>query len=493
MTSDAEYKNRQLIPRWNLSSTSAIIGDTLDLHQRGLDGSDSGLLLKKRDLWYREKSRWAGIDLVGTAIIAHATDDGAVANAVERLSATRFSCCEGAVLLAAKHYGEAVKSDGEMVPAAVRRLRRRLLWSPRDALCWMDLAYFYELNGDKKRAERSIKTAVSLAPDNRLVLRATARLYTHREDPDLALKYLRTSSHTAGDPWLLAAEISTAEAFGLRTPNAKRAARLVSEMDTHPLNVTELLGTLSTYEFNHGTSQKWGRRWLRKALATPNENTLAQAEHLVTRHRLSIDVGAKKAPLDYEARATRAHVAESFSDALGFARQWSDYQPLSSRPLLLGSYILSVIMRDHQEAIVLIERARGRVTYGDPMVANNLSFALANEGRTDEASRQLRRVSLVGLNADEIACITATRGLIAFRRGESEVGRSKYVEAIEHFRRNRDYDRLSRALMFFGNELVRANDKAGWNILKEAVAVANKHSVRDVQLSVTQALSGSRS
>lgn len=490
MTSDADYKNRQLIPRWNLSSTSAKIGDTLDLHERGLDAVDSRLLTKKRDLWLRERSRWAGIDLIGAALVAHLTDDVAVANAVQRLSATKVSNSQRAVLLAAKNDGDAVAIQ-EAAPAAVRRLRKRLMWSPSDALAWMDLAYSYELHGDRKRAERSIKTAVSLAPDNRLVLRATARLYTHREDPDLALRYLRRSDHTASDPWLLAAEISTAEAFGLRTSNAKRAALLVSEMDTHPLNVAELLGTLSTFEFSHGTSQKWGRRWLRKALAAPNENTLAQAEHLVTRHRLGIDVGKMTAPLDYEARAKRAHSAESFVEALRFARQWSDYQPLSSRPLLLGSYILSVMMGDHRGAITLIEGARRRITFGDAMVSNNLAFALANEGQTDEAGRQLRRVSLTGLNAGQIACITATRGLIAFRRGESDIGERKYEEAIEHFRINRDHDRLSRALMFFGNELVRARDKRGWNILREALAIAVKHNVRDVQLSLTRELSGS--
>ena len=489
MTSDADYKNRQLIPRWNLSSISVMIGDTLDLYQREAGEADIvETLARKRALWNRDRSSWAGIDLLGTALVLHASADAAVGDALRRLSDITLSHSQQVVLGAAGSHGVAALGKEERSSASVRRLRRRLFMSPGDALAWMDLAYFYELRGDKKRADRSIRTAVSLAPDNRLVLRATARLYTHREEPDAALRYLRRSRHTLSDPWLLAAEISVAEAFGLRTQNAKVAARLVSEIDTHPLNKTELLGTLSTYELRHGTTQKLARRWLNGALATPNENTLAQAEYLVTRHRLGIDVGGRTAPLDYEARAVRAYSSESFIDALRYAKKWSEYQPLSSRPLLLGSYIASVMMNDYRGAITLIEAARGSITYSDAMVINNLSFALANDGQTGEADRQLRRASLDNLNADEIACITATRGLIAFRSGDFDFGRSKYEEAIAHFRRNRDYDRLSRALMFYGHELTRNRAEKGLGVLREAMDIAKKHNLRDVQLSAMQIL-----
>ena len=489
MTSDADYKNRQLIPRWNLSSISVKIGDALDLYQWEAGETDTvETLARKRRLWNSERSSWAGIDLLGTTLVLHASADTAMADGVRHLSNIKLSHSQQVVLRAAAGRGApALRDEGES-SASMHSLRRRLFVSPGDALAWMDLAYFYELRGDKKRADRSIRTAVSLAPDNRLVLRATARLYTHREEPDAALRYLRRSRYTSSDPWLLAAEISVAEAFGLRTQNAKVAARLVSEMDTHPLNKTELLGTLSTYECRHGTTHKWGRRWLNMALTTPNENTLAQAEYLVTRHRLGIDVDGRTAPFDYEARAVRAYSSESFKDAIKYARKWSEYQPLSSRPLLLGSYISSVIMNDSRHAITLIEDARGSITYSDPMVINNLAFALANEGQTGEADRQLRRVSPDELDADKVACITATRGLIAFRSGEFDFGRIRYEEAIAHFRRNRDHDRLSRALMFYGRELIRTKDEKGLGILREAMDIAKKHNVRDVQLSATQTL-----
>ena len=312
--------------------------------------------------------------------------------------------------------------------------------------------------------------------------------FAHREDPDAALRCLRLSDALRHDPWLLAADISIAETFGKRSPHTKSAIQLVDRIDTHPLNKTELLGTLSTLEFQHSVNRKRARRWLRKALEYPNENTLAQAEYLVSAFGIGIDVGGEGVLFDYEARSVRAFRAKEFKEATKNTRKWAEYQPLSSRPLLFGSYILSVLMNDNVSAIEFIRSARGYSSYSDPMVTNNLAFFLASEGRIDEASEALRRLNRAHISADDEACITATKGLIAFRSQRPSVGRQEYERAAMYFRRQHQFSRLALALVFLGRELIRVGDRYGVDIFKEVNELSKLYGLWDVRVSAEKTL-----
>ena len=423
MTSEGKYRNRQLIPRWNVSRTSFNLGDTIDLHGRNQEVTDDRLLSKKKDTWYAEQSTFSGIDYLGTALVLHSMDDPAITNAAQLLSSLNLSASQNSVLEAIQwRRTETTTDDSVDTVALVRQLRRRLRTNPRDAISWIDLAYLCELHGATRSAERHIRTAVELAPDNRLVLRSMARFYVHREDPETALYFLRRSSLLIKDPWLLATDLSVSEIMGTPSKNIRAATRLADSLDTNPFNKSELRGSLSTIEFQRGSNQKWGRRWLREALTDPNENTLAQAEHLVTTHSLGIDLERTSAPLDYEARARRAYETQSFDDAVSYSKKWADYQPLSAGPLVSGSYVLLAMMDEPMSAIDFIRSAERRSTYSDPMVVNNLVCALASAGRVEEARRELRRISGSSLREGEPVALTATRGLVAFREGNYQEG-----------------------------------------------------------------------
>ena len=487
MTSDRGQRDRQLIPRWNLSAVTYRIGDTMDLHRQvEVSASDAELLRMKRQKWIETLTTWAGVDFIGTAVVIGAVDSVRIDDVVAALGRTKLSHCQRTVVEAAE--SEPVETPAVGLTDRVRYLRRRLGTHPRDAIAWIDLAYIYGLRRSTHRAERCIRTAISLAPNSRIVLRAAARFFAHREDPDTALRCLRLSDALRHDPWLLAADISIAETFGKRSPYTKSAIQLVDRIDTHPLNKTELLGTLSTLEFQHSVSRKRGRRWLRKALEYPNENTLAQAEHLVSTFGIGIDSESEGVPFDYEARSVRAFRAKEFNEATTNARRWAEYQPLSSRPLLFGSYILSVLMNDNVSAIEFIRSARGYSSYSDPMVTNNLAFFLASEGRIDEASGELRRLSRAHISADDEACITATRGLIAFRSQKPNVGRREYERAAMYFRRRQEFGRLALALVFLGRELIRARDRYGVAVFKEVNELSKVYGLWDVRVSAEKTL-----
>ena len=491
MTSEGKYTNRQLIPRWNVSRTSFNIRDTLDLHCLSKEVTDDPLLSKKQNTWYAEQSTWAGIDYLGTALVLHSLDDPAITNAAQRLRSLDLSASQLSVVEAIQRGRTEATPDGNVdAVALVRQLRRRLRSTPRDAISWIDLAYFCELHGATRSAERHIRTAVELAPDNRLVLRSMARFYAHREDPETALHFLRRSSFLTRDPWLLAADLSISEILGTPSRNIRAARRLAESLDTSPFNKSELKGSLSTIEFRRGTSQKWGRRWLREALTDPNENTLAQAEHLVTTHRLGIDLERKTAPLDYEARARRAYGAQSFDEAVSYSKKWAEYQPLSAGPLVSGSYVLLAMMDDPISAIDFIRGAERSSTYSDPMVVNNLVCALASAGKVEEARRELRRISGSGLREREPVALTATRGLVAFREGNVKKGVENYEHAIEAFKSKNDYGRLASALVFYGRELGLCNDDGAGSILEQAAKIIKHHKLSHVQYSAVRLLKG---
>ena len=491
MTSDGEYANRQLIPRWNLSATAFRIGDTLNLLLPSRPSSaDQELFAAKESVWRNERGTWSGVDLLGTALALGLADMPVISQTMESLDPDDLSHSQRAILRAFDSSPAGHGASERSPSVLVRSLRKKLIEHPRDAISWVDLAYLYELSGDSSRALRCIMTSVQLSPNNRFVLRSAARFFSHREDPMRALRLLRSSDALAFDPWLLSAEISISEAFDLPTKHAKRAIRVVTETDTHPLNRAELLGALATLEFRHGTSQKRGRRWLRQALIEPNENTLAQAEHLVNRHNIGRGVVDKRAPFDYEARTMRAFWSQSLSDAVRNAEEWARYQPLSSRPLLIGSFVLSVLIEDISTAIDFIHDASTHCTYSDPMVINNLAFCLASAGQTDQASKELRRIERNKLDDSEKACVTATRGLIAFREGEYSLGRQEYERAITHFRSERDFGRLALALTFYGRELLRTKSAHGVIVFREVDGLIKKHGAWDVRIPAERALRG---
>jgi tetratricopeptide (TPR) repeat protein len=97
----------------------------------------------------------------------------------------------------------------------------------------------------------------------------------------------------------------------------------------------------------------------------------------------------------------------------------------------MGAHVASIVLDDY-EASALFCRA-GLVSHpDDPQLENNLAYALALAGRTDEAVEVLNDVvkGQAASEATEISLL-ATRGLAAFRTGLFDRGRLLYQEAIE--------------------------------------------------------------
>jgi Tfp pilus assembly protein PilF len=91
------------------------------------------------------------------------------------------------------------------------RLRRALAINTFDAYRWVDLALAYTIAGKLRKADRALKVAVSLAAEDRFVLRAATRFRLHQGNPEEALFLLKKAQRVRFDPWLLATYVATAE------------------------------------------------------------------------------------------------------------------------------------------------------------------------------------------------------------------------------------------------------------------------------------------
>ena len=63
--------------------------------------------------------------------------------------------------------------------------------------------------------------AVALQPNNRFVLRSAVRLYTHYDLADKAIWFLKHSTATMYDPWLLSSELSVSMLMKRQSPLVK--------------------------------------------------------------------------------------------------------------------------------------------------------------------------------------------------------------------------------------------------------------------------------
>jgi len=139
-----------------------------------------------------------------------------------------------------------------------------------------------------------------------------------------------------------------------------------------------------------------------------------------------------------------------FAVALEQAALWLEDQPFSSRPVVTASFICSAVFDDHHRAMDFCMQGL-RANPGDPTLENNMAFSLACAGDLDAAEGALKRISS-GASEDNRAPVLATRGLIAYRRGNTTEGSRLYSDAYQFARRQRDRDIRALVLLNWARE-----------------------------------------
>ena len=136
-----------------------------------------------------------------------------------------------------------VDTDTHPFQKQISRLRNLLRTSPSNALALLDLAQLQSAIGKTKAADRSIRMALNLAPNNRLVIRTAARFFIHEGKTDQAHYLLRKHPRTVSDPWLMATEIALADAADAKSLFLSKGKRFLIEKQDFPIaHLSELSG-----------------------------------------------------------------------------------------------------------------------------------------------------------------------------------------------------------------------------------------------------------
>lgn len=313
--------------------------------------------------------------------------------------------------------------------ARIRVLKRSVHRDPRTALLWAELARRYASLGQREKAHHAMSIALAIAPTNRFLLRSGARLDLHLDDPERAHRLLARSSSTPSDPWLVAAEIAVAPLAGRQSRLIKHGKRLVQSGNFSPVAVSELASALGTEALAAGSTRR-ARRLFSTSLDDPTENAVAQAEW-ASRQSTGIEFDERFLEIEdsFEARARVSADEGDYDVAIQNAWSWLREQPFSDAPAIFGSH-LAALARRYGES-VRFARA-GLVANPDEfLLRNNLVFALASAGDIEEADRELTLVNSTNLTEEHRLVQSATKGLVAFRRGDAAGGRQLYMETIE--------------------------------------------------------------
>jgi tetratricopeptide (TPR) repeat protein len=493
MTAAKGSDERVVLPRWRPWRNSQRSGELESLNQISSGVPYETEHVNKVDELINRLAafaRWPGIyeaaDVVSTAIVLGLETYPGVSEAADVLNRADPSAARELAMRIISASSEKPSSTPdwsafrlEMDPeqsrlkeqARVARLRGLVARQPRNALRWADLALAHTVLGNIEAAERAIRVAVSLGEGNRLILRAAARYYVHRNDLEAAWNLLTADKDLLrSDPWLLAAEIAVADMGKFPLRNINRGKMLLNS-DIAPRHLSELASAISTVEL-HGGRRRLARQMLRQSLVDPTENALAQAEWSATN---GLDVVSQEQivlPRNFEANARHFMRLGKFDDAVSQARLWQFDQPFALDSAHLTSYMASSLTRDYRTAAIACEIGL-RTNPGDLVLLNNLAFAQAHMGEVDKAAAIISEFPAIE-DPRTLAIWTATQGLIAFRRGDPVNGRILYRRSIEQWRNLNSYPEMARAAIFWTIEEMHAKTKYVGEA-RAIVGIASQH------------------
>lgn len=397
--------------------------------------------------------------------------------------------------------GDSPFADQELVDIrpSIARLRALLRFNPRSAALWADLARLQAAIGRSGRALRSMQTALSLAPRHRWLLRVANRLFLHLSDPQRAHDLLLRNPGTPRDPWLIAAEIATAQVRGT-TPKFMRQARdFIRHKSLAPVHLSELASAIATTDLEAG-ARKSAMRLLGLAIKDPTENALAQIEWAARSDGNNLDVGGaiSHASDAYEAAAWLKYHDGALTDALAQAEAWLKDEPFASRPASMACHIAGLLddyakiesitkrmmtrlAARHSGAETSMQDSRQRLA--DEMLhRNNHIFAVLSSGRLFASPRPEDTVAIgeilaflnrrMAASGPDLAHATANIGLLAYRLGHLEDGRGAYRKAMEFAERAGVPIIAAHASLFHTREAILAG--APW--AREELEISRRHA-----------------
>jgi hypothetical protein len=471
-------KDRHVIPNWRDFKRTLSLGELRTIRPGPHFHLQIDVERPKID-WNIRQNVAVAADLINTAFIAGKNDFKELEEAVDYVS-THESQTPKALLEIAKslrvlrnaHSGSEhsnshleVETFEEFLSYTDKKIINKLIHRTKNLtrvqllnpIPWVELSRLYSFVAQKEKAERVMQIALGLAPDNRFVLRSATRLYAHFQAFDKALYYLRRSEATKEDPWLISAHIAASAACERFSPLIKPGMSIIESNKFSNYDITELASALSTLELKNGNIKK-AKKFFQKSLGQPNDNSLAQLEWISQSDgRFNFDpLSFDNVTNHFEAFALENFERGFFKESLQNCVNWFLDIPYSKEPALLGSYIAGTFRKDFTLARLLCE-AGLKSNPNDPLLLNNMiyNYALANEfEKADPYIESFRRIKFEALPREMQLILQATYGLIAFRNGQTELGKKLYNLSITIAKKIQNDELRDLATVNFTRELI---------------------------------------
>jgi len=445
-----EKKDRHIIPNWRSFENTAKLGELNGSKSIKLDSSFKPDISDLLDGWADTQSIGIAGDILGVALVCNQEENETV-RSISHFVLQNKNTASKAIIEAANNILKPKKEEIQLnldisnpesfgdkanlleIFIKINNLKKRLIESPYNPIFWVEIARYYSILGQDEKAERALKNALFLAPENRYILRSVSRFYVHIGDFDFAHDIVRKSTLTKYDPWLIATEIALATLRDRNSIFTKSGIQIVNSNNFHPFNISELASSIASVELKNASINK-SNKMFQQSLISPNDNSLAQAEWASQEERNLIQVNPEKFNLvnSFEASARDFFEQGNWQESIDYSKKWFFDQPFSKLGVLFGNEVASRKLKDNNQAAEVAKL--GLLSHpNDPHLLNNIIYALCLQNKTDEASSFFDKVRKEDLNSRNFSgiCLTATRGLLYFRKGFHDLGRKYYQEAIK--------------------------------------------------------------
>src|ERR1035438_8732025 len=181
MAANSESKDRQVVPRWRtfrealasheLSSASVIKAPQKD---------STEFMREKESDWQKNKAIPFALDLVSAASLLGKTSLSIAAAEFilenpDRATDTGKEIARGLLGLKRDENPSGPLQSRIQIIGGLKELKEKRISQARNAFVWVELARLYTLLGQNIQARQALTIALKLAPNDRFVLRCTAR------------------------------------------------------------------------------------------------------------------------------------------------------------------------------------------------------------------------------------------------------------------------------------------------------------------------------
>ena len=471
MIDNAELLERHMLPRWRLLHRSIAEGEMSGTEAGAKNSTQSYLTevgLKQTELEFlQHKAAWDDSgdvyfaeELLSTALLLEKQTDPSVLRAAAKISTTGH-LRDGIKRLAHEFLHDEEEADLSpflrkegLLRLEIHKRKKLLIINPQDGLRAAETALLYAIIGQRHISRKLMERALAVCPNDRYVLRAAARFFSHVGEPDVADDRLARSPRTRVDPWLASAHLATSALAG-RSPTRWKSIKLMLDNDSFSLrDRSELASEAGTLVLRDGARRR-AIRLLKFGAVDPTENTVAQIEWLgrkdlaVHPQEILSDV-----TISHEAKANTAYWHAEWDNALDACDEWQALEPFSTRPAIFGAF-LSAVSYSSLERGYAIGEASLKSNPNDGMLLNNLAVLSAYRNDLGKAQELFNRIHRRANDPKEVM-LTATEGLIQFRSGNAIKGAQLYSDAIKKASASKKHITVLRAYCFLSREIAHS-------------------------------------